>query len=84
MQHHTTNAEPSRAEQEKQADIAARIGDGSQLTAEDFPHLTYAERVQLHTVNPDAYDALAAGRTPGEKWRPSRNNGTPRAMGADL
>lgn len=41
------------------ARTAELVGDGSQITADDFAAMSYAERAQLHRVNREKYDELA-------------------------
>jgi hypothetical protein len=54
----TTNAATAEA---LAKDVTERIGDGSQMQPEHFDALNYAERMQLHKVNPERYRALRDG-----------------------
>lgn len=57
----------ARQTAQRLVDLVQRIGDGSQLQAEDFPHLSGDELTQLYRVNPDRYQELRDG---GPSWRP--------------
>ncbi|MFC5730941.1 MULTISPECIES: hypothetical protein [Nocardioides] len=39
-----------------------RVGDGNSVTVEQFATMSYDERAELFTVNPDAYRNLAADK----------------------
>ena len=71
-QHYTGPGAPvSKQQQAKATEAAERIGDGTQLTAEDWPLLTDAERMVLADVNRDKYRELRDGKA--GQWRPSIN-----------
>jgi hypothetical protein len=54
------NAAQMRANKTEQ--VATAVGDGSGVTLATFGGMGYAERVQLHQVNPERYAALSDGR----------------------
>lgn len=77
----------SKQQAKAQADAAERIGNGDQLTPEDWPLLGDAERVALFKANPDKYRQLRDGKAKAGHWRPSVHGATrtrAQVRGADL